>query len=74
MEVQPPPYPEYKTQHVEPTREYRVVVWQHQLPPPGSSIAPDEMGWSELTLDLTEVEDVQEAIAWAEGHLDEELD
>ena len=74
MEVQPPPYPEYKTQHVEPTREYRVVFWQHQLPPAGSNIPPDEMAWSELTLDLRGAEDVHEAIDWAESHLDEELD
>lgn len=74
VDVQPPPYPEYHTQHVQPTREYRVVFWEHQLPPGGSNIQPDQMAWTELTLDLTGVEDVHEAIAWAESHLDEELD
>ena len=56
------------------TRDYRVVLWQHQLPPEGSGISPDQMAWSELTCDLTDVEDVQEAIEWAETHIDKELD
>jgi hypothetical protein len=32
------------------------------------------MGWAELTLDLRDVEDVQEAIAWAEANIDAALD
>jgi flavin reductase (DIM6/NTAB) family NADH-FMN oxidoreductase RutF len=74
MEAQPPPYPDYRQQKAVPTRDYRVVFWQHQLPPEGSNIRPDEMGWSELTIDLVGVEDVHEAIAWAECHIDDELD
>jgi hypothetical protein len=74
VEVKPPPYPEYREQATFTTRDYRVVFWEHQLPPEGSGIAPDEMGWSELTLDLTDVQDVHEAIAWAESNLDAELD
>jgi hypothetical protein len=74
VEVQPPPYPEYYEQATLPTRDYRVVFWEHQLPPEGSGLAPEEMGWSELTLDLTDVQDVHEAIAWAESNLEAELD
>ena len=32
-----------------PTWDYRVVFWEHQLPPGGSGISPDDMGWAELT-------------------------
>jgi hypothetical protein len=74
MEVRPPPYPEYREQGAVPTREYRVVFWQHQLPPPVGDVPPEQMGWAELTIDLADVEDVHEAIAWAESHIDEELD
>jgi hypothetical protein len=74
MEVQPPPYPAYREQKTVPTRDYRVVFWEHQLPPEGSNIPREQMGWSELTLDLVGVEDVHEAITWAESRIDEELD
>jgi len=75
VDVQPPPYPEYRTQESPvPARDYRVVFWQHQLPPSGSGIPPEQMGWAELTVDLVGVEDVQEAIAWAESNMDDRLD
>lgn len=74
MEVQPPPYPEYREQGAVPTRDYRVVFWQHQLLPEGSDISPEEMGWAESTVDLADVEDVHEAIAWSESHIDQYLD
>jgi hypothetical protein len=32
------------------------------------------MGWAELTVDLSEVEDAHEAIAWAEDNIDKQLD
>jgi hypothetical protein len=72
MEVTPPPYPQYRSQRVTPSHEYRVVFWEHQLPP-SSSVAPDEMAWAELTVDLADVQDVHEAIKWAEAHIDEQL-
>jgi hypothetical protein len=74
MKVDPPPYPGYREQPTVVTREYRVVFWEHQLPPDGSDIAPDQMGWAELTVDLSEVEDAHEAISWAEDNIDKELD
>jgi NADH:ubiquinone oxidoreductase subunit len=74
MDVVPPPYPEYREQGALATREYRVVFWQHQLPPEGSGIPAEQMGWSEHTVDLVKVDDVLEAIAWAEDHIDEYTD
>jgi hypothetical protein len=59
---------------VVPARDYRVVFWQQQLPPEGSGIAPEQMGWAELTLDLVGADDVQDAIAWAESNIDIQLD
>ena len=50
------------------------MFWQHQLPPEGSGIAPEEMGWAELTIDLADVQDVHQAIEWAEKNIDVELD
>ncbi|HET6683067.1 MAG TPA: hypothetical protein VFG75_05165 [Gaiella sp.] len=74
METRDPPYPDYRTQgDVLACRNYRVVFWQHQLPPVDSGIAPEQMGWAELTVDLVDVEDVQEAIEWAENRIDEYL-
>jgi hypothetical protein len=32
------------------------------------------MGWFELTLELTDDEDVHEAIDWTENNIDQELD
>jgi len=57
-----------------PTWDYRVVFWEHQLPPEGSGISPDDMGWAELTFTLSDVQDVHEAIEWAEHNIDFELD
>jgi hypothetical protein len=74
VKVQPPPYPEYREQGIALTRDYRVVFWEQQLPPEGSDTPAEEMGWSELTVDLADVEDVQEALAWAEGQIDAQLD
>jgi hypothetical protein len=75
MDIRQPPYPEYRVQQeVVACRDYRVVFWQHQLPPDGSGIAPAQMGWSELTVDLVDAADVQEAVAWAESNIDEYFD
>ena len=71
MEVQGPPFPEYRSQGKVPTREYRVVFWERGLPSPGDQ---HEQGWAELTVDLSGVEDVQEAITWAEANIDHQLD
>jgi hypothetical protein len=57
-----------------PTRDYRVVFWEQQLPPEGSAFAPEDMGWAELTFTLSNVQDVHEAIEWAERNIDVELD
>lgn len=74
MDAHLPSSPGYREQGAVPTRDYRVVFWQHQLPPEESGIPRDEMGWSELTVDLSNVEDVHEAIDWAETHIDEYWD
>jgi|SRR5579862_720493 len=74
MEVSPPPYPRYRDQGVASSREYRVTFWEQQLPPDGAGFTREEMGWTELTFDLAHVQDVQEAIEWAEAHIDEQLD
>jgi hypothetical protein len=75
VEVLPPPYPEYRDQQYgEPCRDYRVEFWEHQLPSEGSDTPPERVGWMELTVDLVAVQDVQEAIEWAEAHIDEALD
>jgi hypothetical protein len=75
VDIREPPYPEYRTQEdIRACRDYRVVFWQHQLPPAGSGIAPEEMGWSETTVDLANAEDVQEAIEWADANIDRVLD
>ncbi len=70
METRQPPIPEYRTQQeIVAVRDYRVVFWEHQLPPQGSGIPKDQMGWAELTIDLADAQDVQEAIEWAEAHI-----
>jgi hypothetical protein len=74
VKVRPPPYPDYREHATFPTKEYRVVFWEQDLPPEGSDIRSDEMGWAELTIDLSDVEDVHEAIAWAESNIEIELD
>jgi hypothetical protein len=74
VEVKPPPYPEYREETTIPTRDYRVVFWEQQLPPKGLKIRRREMGWAELTIDLADVQDVHEAIEWAENNIDVELD
>ena len=49
--------------------EYRVVFWEHQLPPEGSGIANEQMAWTCFALDLTGVLDVYDAIEWADEHI-----
>ncbi len=66
MEVKPPPYPEYREQWEAPTYEYRVVLWEQ---PEMEGIDPDSTGWGEMTFDLAGVQDVHEAIEWAEQKL-----
>jgi hypothetical protein len=67
MELREPPYPEYREQGSLATRNYRVVFWNHQVPPEGHSA--EQMGWAELTIDVVDAEDVHEVIAWAEAYL-----
>jgi hypothetical protein len=62
----PPPYPEYKEHSTEPTHEYRVVIWEQ---PHMDGVDPEQIGWGEMTIDLVGVEDVHEAIEWAERRL-----
>jgi hypothetical protein len=64
----PPPYPEYYEQSTTPTNEYRVVLWEQ---PPIEGLDPEQIGWGEMTIDLVEVEDVHEAIEWAERRIAE---
>ena len=65
MEAKPPPYPDYREQQrTEPTSEYRVVLWEQ---PEMEGTEPELIGWGETTTDLVGVQDVHEAIAWAEA-------
>ena len=66
MEAKPPPYPEYRTQWAQPTFEYRVVLWEQ---PEIENVDPETIGWGEMTFDLVDAQDVQEAIEWAEHQL-----
>lgn len=68
MREVPPPYPEYYEQWTAPIHEYRVVLWEQ---PPIEGIDPERIGWGEMTIDLVGVEDVHEAIEWAERRLAE---
>ena len=70
VEAKPPPYPEYREHQTEPTSEYRVVLWEQ---PEMEDTDPDSIGWGELTIDLIGVQDVHEAIDWAERQLAEAL-
>jgi hypothetical protein len=75
VDIREPPYSENRTQEdIRTCRSYRVVFWQRQLPPAESGIAPEELGWSETTVDLANAQDVQEAIEWAETNIDRFLD
>jgi hypothetical protein len=67
MREVPPPYPEYRGQTT-PTHEYRVVLWEQ---PSIERIDPERVGWGEMTVDLVGVEDVHEAIEWAQRRLGE---
>ncbi len=67
MEIHYPPIPEYREQGELQTHEYQVVFWNHQIAPPG--YAQQQMGWSELTWDIHDAEDVFEVFAWAESYL-----
>ena len=71
MDVRPPPYPEYRTQWERPASEYRVVLWEQPELEDGDSedIDPELIGWGEMTFDLVDVQDVHEAIEWAEKQL-----
>jgi hypothetical protein len=68
VEAKPPPYPDYREQQTEPTSEYRVVLWEQ---PEMEGTEPERIGWGEVTIDLVGVQDVREAIAWAERQLAE---
>jgi hypothetical protein len=65
--IEPPSDDSYAS----PARTYRVTYWQKQLPPPGSSIAAEQMAWSAVHFDFAEAEDVHEVIEWADAHFDE---
>jgi hypothetical protein len=63
MQIGPPPdgYPgEWESE----TQDYRVVFWHQQAPPDGHT--QEEMGYSELTYDVSGAEDVLEVVEWAE--------
>ena len=65
----PPPYPEYREHWTTSTREYRIVLWEQ---PVMEGVDPERIGWGEMTIDLVDVEDVHEAIEWAERRLVED--
>jgi hypothetical protein len=61
MNVKPPP-DEFKTQHTEPTTEYRVTIWEQ---PEMEDVPVEQIGWGEVTYDLDDVHSVHDAIEWA---------
>jgi hypothetical protein len=63
VEARPAPYPDYKLQPSAPTTVYRVTIWEQ---PDVAGIDPESVGWAETTFDLVDVQDVREAIEWAE--------
>lgn len=66
MHVKAAPYPDYKTQWIEPTMEYRVTIWEQ---PEMEDVPPDTIGWGEITFDLDGAESVHEALEWADHKL-----
>ena len=66
MDVRQPPYPEYKVQWSGVTGEYRVTIWEQPEIP---DVDPTKIGWGEVTFDLVDVQNVHEAIQWAEQKL-----
>jgi hypothetical protein len=66
METKPPPTPEYHEQWTAATTEYRVTIWEQ---PEMENVEPELIGWGEMTFDLVAVQDVHEAIQWAEQQL-----
>jgi hypothetical protein len=66
MDATPAPYPDYQHESYRPPSAYRVALWEQ---PEHSDIPPDRLAWHEMTFDLVDVQDVREAIAWAEQRL-----
>ena len=64
--MKPPPWPEFKEQWTSPTSEYRVTIWEQ---PEMEDVEAAKIGWGEMTFDLSGVEDVHDAILWAEERL-----
>jgi hypothetical protein len=66
MEVKRPPWPEFKVHWTAPASEYRVTIWEQ---PQINDVEAEMIGWGEVTFDLAGVQDVHEAIQWAEEKL-----
>ena len=66
MDARPAPYPDYHNEPSEVAAAFRVALWEQ---PENSDIDPEHLAWHEMTFDLVGIEDVREAIAWAEGRL-----
>jgi hypothetical protein len=66
VEVNPPPWPDFKEHWTAPASEYRVTIWEQ---PELQDVEADMIGWGEVTFDLVGVQDVHEAIQWVEEQL-----
>ena len=64
MNVELPRDPRFREVFETEAHDYRVVFWRHQRPPAGHS--QEEMGFAELTYDVSKAQDVLEVVAWAE--------
>jgi len=64
MKIELPADASYREGWEVEAHDYRVVFWHHQAPPPGHT--QEEMGYSELTYDVSGADDVLEVIEWAE--------
>ena len=61
-----PPQTDIYSDRLEVSTQYRVTIWEQ---PVVEGIPLGQVGWGEITFDLVDVENVQEAIRWAERQL-----
>lgn len=66
MDARLVPYPAYHDELSQIADAYRVALWEQ---PEHPDIAPDQLAWHEMTFDLVGVQDVREAIEWADAKL-----
>jgi hypothetical protein len=66
MDARPARYPAYHNESSEIGDAYRVSLWEQPAHP---DVDAERLAWHEMTFDLIGVQDVREAIEWAEARL-----